>query len=192
MPFRGEAQHVRPPPRPTARTARTRTLIPDPPQVLHVGDQHPAGGRPYLPRNSPTPAGRTPSTRAGSGRSSEHPHVGGEDEQLRHHRITHAGTPPRRRGGLRQLARLSKAGRNTPADAGVFRSPPRYRASGTVSSSPTQGCSGPTAVDPRPGHVLPADAGVFRRGGAQCVLPAEAGVFRCRQGARRPLTCPPR
>ncbi len=69
-------------------------------------------------RNTPASAGRT--TRAGctSGRSPEHPRVGGEDANSIVSKVSKYGTPPRRRGGPHHRRYGGVADRNTPASAG--------------------------------------------------------------------------
>ncbi len=89
-------------------------------------------------RNTPASAGRTPCPPGGSGCTSEHPRVGGEDPPGHHggarppehprvggednesdvKPIRIAGTPPRRRGGQDERGGDQEERRNTPASAG--------------------------------------------------------------------------
>ncbi len=72
-------------------------------------------------RNTPASAGRTRLGPLLPGRPAEHPRVGGEDDLLQRDGWVRNGTPPRRRGGLRQLHRSETVHRNTPASAGRTR-----------------------------------------------------------------------
>ncbi len=76
---------------------------------------------PHRDRNTPTSAGRTSAASSGAGRSTEHPHVGGEDMTVGVFNQTDGGTPPRRRGGRRSLVGGDLSVRNTPTSAGRTR-----------------------------------------------------------------------
>ncbi len=69
-------------------------------------------------RNTPASAGRTAPPCPSSGRSPEHPRVGGEDPDSLSAADRTCGTPPRRRGGHQPLRRGRLVDRNTPASAG--------------------------------------------------------------------------
>ncbi len=78
---------------------------------------HPHHLIPYR-RNTPASAGRTGGGRWRAARRAEHPRVGGEDTGRPVSVNRHAGTPPRRRGGLGPAVMARVRQRNTPASAG--------------------------------------------------------------------------
>src|SRR5690606_2524969 len=114
----------------------------------------------------PASAGRTPSPRTGSRPASEHPRVGGEDADTTAANSALTGTPPRRRGGPRQLGRPSCLRRNTPASAG--RTTPHVAPPARSSEHPRVG-----GEDVRRRYTMSPEIGTppRRRGG----LLAEAG-----------------
>ncbi len=84
-------------------------------------------------RNTPASAGRTTASTPAALPATEHPRVGGEDSSLLSGMTGSSGTPPRRRGGRRGVARSSGRLRNTPASAG--RTLPDLRLKSGIASS---------------------------------------------------------
>ncbi len=72
--------------------------------------------------------------------------------------------PPRRRRVFRSEDSSRRPWSCPPVDAGVFRPPRRWQEVPRWSSPPTRGCSDEGDDDEGQGDVLPAVAGVFRRG----------------------------
>src|SRR5690606_30347311 len=143
----------------------------------------------------PASAGRTPSPRTGSRPASEHPRVGGEDACSGSVMACRGGTPPRRRGGPRQLGRPSCLRRNTPASAG--RTTPHVAPPARSSEHPRVG-----GEDVRRRYTMSPEIGTppRRRGGPQLEgrldrgvrnTPASAGrTSRTLSAPRRPAEHP--
>ncbi len=170
------------------RSASTRAAIGTPPRRRGGPPSRRPGGT--TRRNTPASAGRTKGKPRRPGSHTEHPRVGGEDDDRGFGGGALGGTPPRRRGGPVFAEHGLRAIRNTPASAGRTHTPGAVTS--PVPEHPRVG--GEDAASPVP--VAASDGTPpRRRGGLPCCVsgargvrntPASAG--RTRAASMHPIT----
>jgi len=130
-------------------------------------------------RLTPAQAGRTHQSWQAPAAVQAHPRAGGADGLARHHPLSDAGSPPRRRGGRVDLRRESGGDRLTPAQAG--RTPQPDAPLATTPAHPRAGgADGLPGRAQTPRHGSPprrrgGRRGLGRRPWCRRLTPAQAG-----------------